>query len=99
VQEPPSTDREEALVREALGRLGARDREVLLLAEWEDLSPAQIAVVLGCRAITARGRLHRARRSFREVFEDLPARDHGEPARSEASEASTTSVFSVQPLP
>jgi RNA polymerase sigma-70 factor (ECF subfamily) len=99
VQEPPSTDREEALVREALGRLGARDREVLLLAEWEDLSPAQIAVVLGCRAITARGRLHRARRRFREVFEDLLARDHGEPARSEASEASTTSVFSVQPLP
>ena len=35
-----------ALVHEALGRLGPRDREVLLLAEWEGLSPAQIAAVL-----------------------------------------------------
>jgi RNA polymerase sigma factor (sigma-70 family) len=70
---PPSSDREEALVHEALGRLGPRDREELLLAEWEGLSPAQIAAVMGCLAITARGRLHRARRRFRAVFEDLLA--------------------------
>ena len=69
-QEPPP-DREEALVHEALRRLGPRDREVLLLAEWEGLSPAQIATVLGCLAVTARGRLHRARRRFRAVFEEL----------------------------
>ena len=37
VQPPPSPTREEALVHEALGRLGPHDREVLLLAEWEDL--------------------------------------------------------------
>jgi RNA polymerase sigma factor (sigma-70 family) len=47
VQEPPSSDPEESLVHEALCRLGPRDREVLLLAEWEGLSPAQIAAVLG----------------------------------------------------
>jgi RNA polymerase sigma factor (sigma-70 family) len=64
VQEPPPSDREETLVHEALRRLGPRDREILLLAEWEGLSPAQIAVVLGCRAMTARGRLHRGRRRF-----------------------------------
>jgi len=46
---------------------------VLLLAEWEGLSPAEIAAVMGCLAITARGRLHRARRRFRSVFEDLLA--------------------------
>jgi DNA-directed RNA polymerase specialized sigma24 family protein len=46
---------------------------VLLLAEWEDLSAAEIAAVMGCLAITARGRLHRARRRFRAVFEDLLA--------------------------
>jgi RNA polymerase sigma factor (sigma-70 family) len=62
---------EEELVHEALRRLGPRDREVLLLAEWEDLSPAQIARVLGCLTVTARGRLHRARRRFRAVFEEL----------------------------
>jgi RNA polymerase sigma factor (sigma-70 family) len=73
--EPPSSNREETLVHEALRRLGPRDREVLLLAEWEGLSPAQIAAVMGCLAMTARGRLHRARRRFRSVFEDLLARE------------------------
>jgi RNA polymerase sigma-70 factor (ECF subfamily) len=63
-------------VHEALGRLGARDREVLLLAEWEGLSPAQIASVLGCLTVTARGRLHRARRRFRAAFEELTRRQH-----------------------
>jgi RNA polymerase sigma factor (sigma-70 family) len=98
-QEPSSSDPEETLVHEALRRLGPRDCEVLLLAEWEGLSPAQIAVVLGCHAITARGRLHRARRRFRTVFEDLVARDASEQPRREASEVTTSPVHSVQPLP
>jgi RNA polymerase sigma factor (sigma-70 family) len=83
VQPPPSPTREETLVHEALGRLGPRDREVLLLAEWEGLSPAQIAAVLGCLAITARGRLHRARRRFRTVFEALLARDDAQIAKED----------------
>ena len=74
-QGPPSPRREEA--HEALGRLGPRDREVLLLAEWEGLSAAEIAAVMGCLAITARGRLHRARRLFRSVFEHLLAAETG----------------------
>lgn len=100
--EPPSTTREEALVHEALDRLGPRDREVLLLAEWEGLSPSQIAVVMDCRAITARGRLHRARRRFRTAFEDLLAGDlarGGEPPGRDAPEASTTSIHCAQTLP
>jgi DNA-directed RNA polymerase specialized sigma24 family protein len=60
---------------EALRCLGPADREVLLLAEWEGLSPAQIAAVLGCLTVTARGRLHRARDRFRSAFEELLARD------------------------
>lgn len=68
--ESPSSNREETLVHEALRRLGPRDREVLLLAEWEGLSPAQIAAVLGCLTVTARGRLHRARGRFRAAYED-----------------------------
>jgi RNA polymerase sigma factor (sigma-70 family) len=55
---------EEALVHEALQLLPAVDREVLLLAEWEGLSPAQIATVMGCGRVTARGCLHRARHRF-----------------------------------
>ncbi|HEY7283495.1 MAG TPA: RNA polymerase sigma factor [Actinomycetota bacterium] len=61
------------LVREALGRLAQRDREVLLLAEWESLTPAEIAMVPGCPAVTARGRLHRARNRFRVAFEHVRA--------------------------
>lgn len=63
----------EAVVREALCRLRPTDREVLLLAEWENLAPAEIAVILGCLTVTARGRLHRARFRFRAVFEELLA--------------------------
>jgi RNA polymerase sigma factor (sigma-70 family) len=94
----PPADPEEALVREAIRRLGPRDREVLLLAEWEGLSAAQIAAVLGCLTVTARGRLHRARRRFSVVFEELRAREEGEQPR-EASGRPSTSVCSVQPLP
>jgi RNA polymerase sigma-70 factor (ECF subfamily) len=71
----PSDDPAAELVREALGTLAPRDQEVLLLAEWEDLTSAEIAKVLGCTAITARGRLHRARQRFRIAYERLRAGD------------------------
>jgi RNA polymerase sigma-70 factor (ECF subfamily) len=64
----------EAIVHDALGRLRPRDREVLLLAEWEGLTPAEIATVMGCLTVTARGRLHRARFRFRIAFEELRAK-------------------------
>jgi len=76
IPEESAPDGEAALVHEALRRLGPRDREVLLLAEWEGLSPKQIASVLGSPAVTARGRLHRARRRFRAVFEELLDGEH-----------------------
>jgi RNA polymerase sigma-70 factor (ECF subfamily) len=81
--EPSSLGGGEALVQQALRRLRPRDREILLLAEWEGLEPAQIAAVVRCHPVTARGRLHRARRRFRLVFEDL--RDGDERATSAAS--------------
>jgi RNA polymerase sigma factor (sigma-70 family) len=74
--EPP---REGAPVLEALRRIAPRDREVLLLAEWEGLTPAQIATVLGSPAVSVRGRLHRARRRFRAAFDELQAADAPEP--------------------
>jgi RNA polymerase sigma factor (sigma-70 family) len=70
------------LVHQALRKLGPRDREVLLLAEWEGLDPAQIAGVLGCLTVTARGRLHRARRRFRAAFEELRAHEARSPRTS-----------------
>jgi RNA polymerase sigma-70 factor (ECF subfamily) len=48
-------------VEAALGRLGPADQEVLRLAAWEELQPAEMAVALGCSANAAAVRLHRAR--------------------------------------
>jgi RNA polymerase sigma factor (sigma-70 family) len=82
VRQEPASDGEEALVHEALRRLGPRDREVLLLTEWEGLAPAEIATVLGCLTVTVRGRLHRARRRFRAAFEELRAHPGDDPSGS-----------------
>jgi RNA polymerase sigma factor (sigma-70 family) len=62
-------------VRDALAALDPRDREVLLLAEWEGLAPAEIAEVMRRPSVTVRGRLHRARRRFRAAFESQGAAD------------------------
>jgi RNA polymerase sigma factor (sigma-70 family) len=94
-QETPPADAEEPLVYEALRQLGPLDREVLLLSEWEGLSPAQIASVLRCPRVTARGRLHRARRRFRSAFEELLAGEHGERRSHLASELPAASVTHV----
>lgn len=51
-------------LRAALSRLAPVDREVLLLNAWEQLTPAEIAVVLNMPAGTARWRLHTARRTL-----------------------------------
>jgi RNA polymerase sigma-70 factor (ECF subfamily) len=47
---------------EAWQRLSGRDREVLALVAWEELSVADAAGVLGCSAPAFSVRLHRARR-------------------------------------
>jgi RNA polymerase sigma-70 factor (ECF subfamily) len=61
----------EIAVHDALAQLDDHDREVLLLVEWEGLRPRELARVLGCREVTARGRLHRARQRFRQTYESL----------------------------
>lgn len=57
------------LVNSAMDRLGETDRELLRLANWEGLSPAEIAVTAGVPAPTARTRLHRARNRLRHELE------------------------------
>jgi RNA polymerase sigma factor (sigma-70 family) len=56
--------REAAAIEAALRHLPARDREVLLLAVWDELDRTQIAQALGCTKANASLRLHRARRRF-----------------------------------
>ncbi len=55
-------------VREALARLSARDRQVLLLTAWEGLSGADLALVLGVSRGGADAALSRARSRLREVW-------------------------------
>ena len=57
---------ETGMVLNALARLPERDREVLRLASWEELSHEQIAVSLGCSPNAAALRLHRARQRLRK---------------------------------
>jgi RNA polymerase sigma factor (sigma-70 family) len=52
----------------AVRALPPEEREVLLLVAWEQLTPAQAALVLGIPQGTARSRLHRARAALRPVL-------------------------------
>ncbi|MBW0254405.1 sigma-70 family RNA polymerase sigma factor [Cellulomonas sp. PS-H5] len=55
-------------VREALARLSARDRQVLLLTAWEGLTGDDLALVLGLSRGGADAALSRARSRLREAW-------------------------------
>jgi len=58
----------QALMREAVGKLEGLDREVLLLREFEQLSYAEIAGLLGLPLNTVRSRLFRARMALHDLL-------------------------------
>lgn len=57
---------ENLAVQDALAGLREKDRDILQLAYWDELSIADIAGVLHCSASAAKVRLHRARGAFRK---------------------------------
>jgi RNA polymerase sigma factor (sigma-70 family) len=61
------------LVRAVLAQLSAHDQEVLRLAEWDGLSPAEGAAVLDCSVSAFKVRLFRARRRFAAELQDAQA--------------------------
>lgn len=65
------------VLRDAVGRLERMDREMVLLREYEELSYAEIAAVLGVPVNTVRSRLFRARMALRAVLTS-PAADVNE---------------------
>lgn len=76
---PDVSDRvvQDHVVNEAMGRLSARDEEVLQLHLWEGLEPREIAEVLGLPATVVRPRLSRARARLRDLLgNDLPPPGH-----------------------
>lgn len=58
-------------VAAALAALRPRDREALMLVNWEGLTPSEAANVLGVTAPAFRVRLHRARGRLRKSLERL----------------------------
>ena len=61
----------------ALAALGERDREVLCLAAFEQLAPAEIAIVFGVSSARARTWLYRARRRLEHAVGELDAESGG----------------------
>lgn len=69
----------------ALGRLDAKELDVLLLYAWADLSYAEIAQALGIPIGTVRSRLARARRRVRELLEPERATNGCKPLQEDRS--------------
>jgi len=59
-------------VQAALDRLSPAHRDVLILQFWEEMSYAEIALVVGCSVGTVRSRLHHAKRNIRDVLTTSP---------------------------
>lgn len=65
----------DAELHAALARLRPAEAEVLRLWAWEELAPAQIAVVLGVSANAVSIRLHRAKKALRARLGDCAGGD------------------------
>lgn len=70
----PSPGLETLAILAALKQLEADDREVLLLAGWEELEPREIARVLEISTVACRSRLLRARRRLYRLLADEDGR-------------------------
>jgi RNA polymerase sigma-70 factor, ECF subfamily len=62
-------------IENALAKLSADDRALLILFYWEEQTLTDIAHVLGSTANAVKTRLFRARERFRRLYEGLPAED------------------------
>jgi RNA polymerase sigma-70 factor (ECF subfamily) len=84
--EPPSSTPDDDPVLEALS---AGDRELLRLWAWEQLSPAELGVVLGITPNAASIRLHRAKGKLRnQLLRRKAVAPSGHQARRQGEEAS-----------
>lgn len=59
----------------AMRTLSVRDRELLFLTYWEQLSLRQAATIIGCSAATAGVRVHRARRRLNHALNQPPGEE------------------------
>jgi len=68
-EEPSFANEDAAAIHQALGEIGLKHREVLVLHFLEDLSMAEIATVVGCSEGTVKSRIHYAKRAMREILD------------------------------
>lgn len=79
-----STADAEAVLRQAVGKLDATDREILMLREFEQLSYAEIAEICSLPLNTVRSRLFRARMALHDLLAArAPQSTHSELKESE----------------
>jgi RNA polymerase sigma-70 factor (ECF subfamily) len=76
-----------ASLRVALGALSDAERELLLLVAWEQLTPAEAGAALGLTPVTARSRLHRARRRARAALDEATSPDLSDTASGHSDTA------------
>jgi RNA polymerase sigma-70 factor (ECF subfamily) len=67
-EEPSFSGEDAAAIHQALSQIGLRHREVLVLHFLEDLSIAEVAVVVGCSEGTVKSRMHYAKRAMKEIL-------------------------------
>jgi RNA polymerase sigma-70 factor (ECF subfamily) len=67
------------LVVDAAAGLNPTDAEVLRLVAWEQLSAAQVAIVLGIAPNAVKQRLHRAKRNLAREYRRLESRQTSTP--------------------
>ena len=88
---PPTDPEWSPVLRAALEALPEPQREVILLAAWEELNPREIAAVTETPVNLVRVRLHRARVRLRHVLTtsrgDASSTPHGGESRSSALRA------------
>jgi RNA polymerase sigma-70 factor, ECF subfamily len=67
-EDPSFAADDAAAIHRALGEIGLKHREVLVLHFLEDLSIAEIAEVVGCSEGTVKSRMHYAKRAMKEIL-------------------------------
>lgn len=70
-EEPSFGQEDAAAIHNALGRLGVKHREVLVLHFLKDLSVQDIANVVGCSEGTVKSRIHYAKRQMKQILEGV----------------------------
>jgi len=68
-EEPSFAGEDAAAIHAALGEIGVKHREALVLHFLEDLSMAEIAEIVGCSEGTVRSRIFYAKRAMKEILE------------------------------